>query len=116
MTALEPAPSTALALDDLADQARTYIGASKAPSTVRRLRTDWQAFATWCAERGMDALPASPDTVAMYVTDLAAYFPASGAFHERFAGAGIPVAATLLQVAGLAYPELMVEVEVTAQR
>lgn len=54
--------------------------------------------------------------VDLYVTDLAAYFPASGAFHERFAAAGIPVAATLLQVAGLAYPELMVEVEVTAER
>jgi enamine deaminase RidA (YjgF/YER057c/UK114 family) len=54
--------------------------------------------------------------VNLYVTDLGAYFPASGAFHERFAAAGIPVAATLLNVSALAYPELMVEVEITAER
>jgi enamine deaminase RidA (YjgF/YER057c/UK114 family) len=54
--------------------------------------------------------------VNLFVTDIGAYFPASGAFHERFAAAGIAVAATLLNVSALAYPELMVEVEATAIR
>ena len=54
--------------------------------------------------------------VRLYVTDVAAYFAAQQAFVDRFAARGIPVAATLLGVAGLALPDLLVEVEALAVR
>ena len=62
-------PSTAV--DELAQQARTYVSRSKAASTIRAYRTDWQVFLTWCAQQGRHALPASAETVALYAADLA---------------------------------------------
>jgi site-specific recombinase XerD len=63
--------ATSLELLQLADEARGYIGASKAPSTLRAYRSDWQAFTAWCAARSLPVLPAAPETVALYVADLA---------------------------------------------
>jgi site-specific recombinase XerD len=65
-TALSPSP-----VQELIEQARVYVSRAKADSTVRAYRTDWQVFLTWCAEQGREALPASGETVALYVTDLA---------------------------------------------
>jgi integrase len=48
------------------------VGAAKSRATLRAYRTDWAHFETWCAAHGADALPASPETVALYLTDLAA--------------------------------------------
>jgi site-specific recombinase XerD len=56
---------------DLADAARGYVTASKAPATVRGYRSDWSGFSAWCTARRLDPLPAAPDTVALYLTDLA---------------------------------------------
>ena len=47
------------------------MGAAKAPATLRAYRSDWAHFEAWCGAHGADALPASPDTVALYLTDLA---------------------------------------------
>jgi site-specific recombinase XerD len=66
---LEVAPSTELAT--LADAAREYGTASKAAATLRGYRSDWAGFTAWCRERGLDPLPAAPETVALYLTDLA---------------------------------------------
>lgn len=63
------APSIELAL--LAGEARTYIESAKAPATLRGYASDWRGFAQWCADRGLQALPAAPETVALYLTDLA---------------------------------------------
>lgn len=69
MTALEPAPSTSL--ESLVDAARSYIGASRAPSTLRAYRADWRDFEAWCAEHGRESMPATGETVALYITSLA---------------------------------------------
>ncbi|MDA8204641.1 MAG: site-specific integrase [Thermaerobacter sp.] len=37
-------------------------------STVKAYRQDWTHFVTWCAAYGVNALPASPETVARYLT------------------------------------------------
>ncbi len=58
-------------LADLADKARAYMSQSKAPNTKRAYMQDWQDFAGWCEAQGLDALPAQPQTVSLYVTDLA---------------------------------------------
>lgn len=43
----------------------------KSEATIRAYRSDWTHFTKWCAGRGLDALPAQPSTVALYLTDLA---------------------------------------------
>lgn len=55
-------------LADVAERTREYIAASKAANTVRAYRADWQHFSAWCAAQGLDALPASPQTLALYLT------------------------------------------------
>jgi site-specific recombinase XerD len=59
-------------LAESAARARAYAAASRAPNTVRAYRADWAHFTTWCAARGVDALPALPATVSLYLADLAA--------------------------------------------
>lgn len=58
-------------LERLADMAGGYLRSAKAPATLRAYRTDWRDFTAWCAARSLDALPAEPRTVALYLTDLA---------------------------------------------
>ena len=75
-----PAVLTSLAdaEERLHDQARAFLRASKAPSTLRAYRSDWAHFVVWCAGRGATSLPANPETVALYLVALAAtYRPAT---------------------------------------
>jgi integrase len=60
-----------VALNDLENEARGYLSASRASSTVRAYASDWRAFTAWCASHGLAALPAEPTTVVLYLTDLA---------------------------------------------
>jgi site-specific recombinase XerD len=55
---------------DLFD-ARKYVKASKAHNTQRAYNAAWKEFTTFCDERGLCALPASPDAVIAYATWLA---------------------------------------------
>jgi integrase len=42
-----------------------------APRTLDAYRSDWADFVGWCAARGLEALPAGPDTLVAYVDDRA---------------------------------------------
>jgi site-specific recombinase XerD len=55
----------------LAEEARAFIGQAKAPATLRAYRSDWRHFDAWCQVRSLTALPAAPETVALYLADLA---------------------------------------------
>lgn len=55
-----------------AERAERFLGKSKAPNTVRAYAADWRHFADWCASAARTALPATPETVALYLSDLAA--------------------------------------------
>jgi len=61
--------------DDLFDitsaHARAYIDAATAPATRRAYRSDWADFAAWCERHSLTALPAAPETVALYLAALA---------------------------------------------
>jgi site-specific recombinase XerD len=59
------------ALARLDERVNDFIVASKAPATLRAYRADWADFTAWCADRGLSPLPAAPETVARYLTDLA---------------------------------------------
>lgn len=55
----------------LAAEAAAYAARARAAATLRAYRADWRDFAAWCQERQTSALPAAPDAVALYITDLA---------------------------------------------
>jgi len=55
-----------------AERAREYASQSKAENTLKAYRNDWSDFAAWCEQHGADPLPASPQTVGLYLTDRAA--------------------------------------------
>jgi site-specific recombinase XerD len=58
-------------LEELADQTRTYVDANRAASTRRAYASDWRDFLRWCTAHNLHALPAAPETVALYITQLA---------------------------------------------
>ena len=62
-------PETALA--PIMDRAREYARRSKASNTVRAYQADWRDFEAWCNEHRRRPLPATPDTVALYLTQMA---------------------------------------------
>jgi site-specific recombinase XerD len=55
----------------LLDQAHLYASAAKAQSTWRKYAGDFKRFETWCAAQSLRALPALPETLALYLTHLA---------------------------------------------
>jgi integrase len=56
----------------LARSAAEFAAASRATSTIKAYRNDWQSFCGWCGDQGIDSLPAAPATVAAYLASLAA--------------------------------------------
>jgi site-specific recombinase XerD len=52
-------------------QVREFIRASKAESTIRGYRADWQDFCGWCEAHSLCPLPASPEVVAAYIAECA---------------------------------------------
>jgi integrase len=47
---------------------RAYAAAARAPSTQALYRYDFEAFVAWCEAQALLAMPAAPDTVALYLT------------------------------------------------
>jgi site-specific recombinase XerD len=71
MTLALPSPSDLAPLEQLVERARGYAVDARAPATRRAYLHDWDAFAAWCAELGLEPLPAAPATVAVYLSALA---------------------------------------------
>ena len=46
-----------------------YIAQAKALNTIKAYRTDFLNFTAWCEAYGLTSLPASPETVANYLTE-----------------------------------------------
>jgi site-specific recombinase XerD len=64
----EPADPVPLALVPRVDQARRYYAQAKAANTLRSYRAGWQHFVSWCAAHTLQALPATPQTLVLYLT------------------------------------------------
>jgi integrase len=58
-------PATLFALEDAT---RKYETMAKSENTKRAYRTAWGHFTAWCAEQGLEPLPAHPRSVAYYLT------------------------------------------------
>lgn len=71
-SAILPRPATSIA-GDLAtiDRARAFAESAQAPNTRRGYASDFRSFKAWCSERDVEALPASPQTIALYLSDVA---------------------------------------------
>lgn len=66
-------------LERLVDTARDYAAAAASENTLKAYGADWAHFARWCRMAGADPLPASPELVGLYITDLATGSPTSPA-------------------------------------
>ena len=55
----------------LTQEARDYIQDAKAKNTIRAYTSDWKDFTDWCKIQRRESLPATPETVALYITHLA---------------------------------------------
>jgi len=75
-TELAPHTNTA-APATLSAAALEYAKASRSPATLAAYRRDFTHFTSWCRDRGESAIPATPEVVAEYLTDLAAEFKPS---------------------------------------
>ena len=74
----ETASGLRLAVEPISDRlyataqaATAYMAKAKAAATNRAYSSDWRHFSTWCAENELTSLPATPSTVALYLTSLA---------------------------------------------
>lgn len=68
-TELVLAPSAALGA--LAVEAAHYAEKARADETVRRYRLQWQRFEAWCRQQRVQALPAGPAVLVLYITERA---------------------------------------------
>ena len=70
-TELRPAEGGQSLAEQLGDFVRAARGAFSA-NTGRAVRSDLAIYAAWCADRGLGALPAAPETVAAFIDAMAA--------------------------------------------
>jgi integrase len=56
-------------LEALIERARAYARGSKAANTLRAYESDLRHFGAWCERRALEAFPAAPETVALYLVD-----------------------------------------------
>lgn len=69
---LQPPDAEGVArLNGLVDVARGYAQASKADNTRRAYGHDWRDFVRWCEGHRLQALPAAPATLCLYLSALA---------------------------------------------
>src|SRR5262245_51191592 len=67
---LRPANPPTDLLAQLLVQAETSFRAARAVSTLRAYEHDWRRFQSWCEQNGFISLPAIPEAVILYATDL----------------------------------------------
>ncbi len=67
----ETAIGPALDLEAVAARAAGLARQARAVNTIRAYEADWREFAGWCADRGLEPLPAAPAVVGLYLADCA---------------------------------------------
>ncbi|WP_226683451.1 hypothetical protein [Sutcliffiella horikoshii] len=55
---------------ELQEEAKKHLANSKADNTKRAYRSDWTRFSKWCEKNAFCDLPATPETLAYYITYL----------------------------------------------
>lgn len=75
-------------LDLLVEEARRNAAAAKSGSTLRAYGSDWKHFEAWCVGHALAALPATPRTLALYISALALDGRAVATVRRRLASIG----------------------------
>ena len=71
LTPVTPAPLIERITSDDEARVAAYVARASAASTVRAYRSDWRLFTDWCATRGYQPLPATPEVAAAYLAEIA---------------------------------------------
>jgi integrase len=67
-----PASVTSVAtLEPIIEQANEYARQSRSDATKTAYKSDWKDFTAWCSHHSLDPLPAVPEVIAAYISDLA---------------------------------------------
>lgn len=66
----EPVQGALIPAGSVSEETRRNIAASKSSATIRAYRSDLADFDAWCAAHDRPSLPATPETVADYLSDL----------------------------------------------
>ena len=85
MTDLIPHKNTDLAQRVLAEAAKHYIDQSLSFATRKAYASDFKIFSAWCAIHGLAALPAAPETVALFLASQAQASVAASTLNRRLA-------------------------------
>jgi len=92
------------------DRVEKYALRASADNTLRAYRSDWKLFVAWCDTRLYQALPATPETVAAYLTDLAD----SGT--QRTQGKGLAKATIGRKLAAIIFAHRVAELDPPTQQ
>ncbi len=71
MDLVTPAKGEISSVASLQTSANRFLAAAKAENTVRAYKADWRQFHGWCETQDRSALPASTETVVLFLTFLA---------------------------------------------
>lgn len=72
-----PTLTTERELKDLEKAAKRYAQASLSENTRRGYQSDFEDFTYWCKRTNRESLPATPNTVALYLTKMSAHLKVS---------------------------------------
>ena len=59
------------ALVPITQKAKEYVRDSRAASTRKTYRQAWDSFCAWCKVHHLESFPATPETVSLYISDMA---------------------------------------------
>lgn len=76
-SAPQPPPDKAGHLAAVANLVSVYIRHSRATNTVEAYQSDWKRFTQWCETYDRTPLPATPETVAFYLSDTSSHLKPS---------------------------------------
>ena len=60
-----------------AERAAQYAKQARSENTKKSYRSDWAHFADWCEQHNLNALPATTDTVVLYISEFAETYKVS---------------------------------------
>jgi hypothetical protein len=69
--AVGPQKRSLAELAQAAERVEDYAGRSKSRATIKAYASGWRDFLAFCETRGLSPLPASDETVALYLSDMA---------------------------------------------
>ncbi len=70
MNSIQQKTHSQISTDLIITSPSVYIESAKADNTKKAYTSDWNDFTLWCASNGVQPLPASPETVILYLIHL----------------------------------------------